>query len=146
MAAGTAALHTNLESALISLFQRAVSRGVVSEGVPRFGGRRILTLSFRPPPAEGKAGVALRRSVCERALVDCVAANEVPHAGLLAARLVRREPAAAQAAETGRAGLRALLPDLAEAVAALWRDGLVLPQEGYGTQALAANPAPALRA
>ncbi len=62
----------------VGLFQRAVNRGVVPDSVPRFGGRRILTMSFRPPAADGEAGAALRRNVCERALIDYVAAGEVP--------------------------------------------------------------------
>lgn len=72
-----------------------------------------------------------------------------PHRGLYnalaAARVVRREPTAVHAAASRFAELKNLLPEVAEAVAVLWRDGLVLPQEGCGTQALVDNPAPALR-
>lgn len=70
----------------------------------------------------------------------------VPHRGLyralLAARLARRDDAAA--AGTARAGdLERFLPDLADAVLDLWTQGLVLPQEGFGTRALSEDPGPA---
>lgn len=77
--------------AAVGLFQRAVNRGVVPDGVPRFGGKRILTMGFRPPAATGEAGVALRRNLCERALVDFVASGEVPRTDhAMAALLLER--------------------------------------------------------
>ncbi|MCW2241763.1 hypothetical protein [Azospirillum canadense] len=77
--------------AAVGLFQRAVNRGVVPDGVPRFGGKRILTMAFRPPSASGEAGVALRRNLCERALVDFVASGEVPRTDhAMAALLLER--------------------------------------------------------
>lgn len=83
--------------AAISLFQRAVSRGVVPAQVPRFGGRRILAMSFRPPSAEGESGVALRRHLCQQMLIDYVAADEVPQTDhAMAAALVERYARAVQ--------------------------------------------------
>lgn len=81
----------------IGLFQRAVSRGVVPDQVPRFGGKRILAMTFRPPSAESDAGVALRRSVCQQMLIDYVAANEVPQTDhAMAAALLERYARTAQ--------------------------------------------------
>jgi hypothetical protein len=65
------------------------------------------------------------------------------YAALMARRMVRHEPGASVLADRCSAALRAHLPDLAEAVLALWRDGMVLPQEGYGAQALVDDPGPA---
>jgi len=75
----------------VSLFRRAVERGVVPAEVPRFGGKRILTMTFRPPPADAEGSVALRRNLCERVLIDYVAANEVPQTDhAMAAALLER--------------------------------------------------------
>jgi Uncharacterized protein conserved in bacteria C-term(DUF2220) len=71
----------------------------------------------------------------------------LPHRALYTAlarqRMTRREPTATLARDRSVADLHALLPQLAELVTALWRDGMVLPQEGYGLQALIDDPAPA---
>lgn len=92
--------------AAISLFQRAVSRGVVPEQVPRFGGRRILAMSFRPPSAEGESGVALRRHLCQQMLIDYVAANEVPQTDhAMAAALLERYARAVQMKSTDEPAL-----------------------------------------
>lgn len=75
----------------VNLFQRAINRGVVPDHVPRFGGRRILAMAFRPPSTEGEAAVAVRRSLCEGILLDYVAANEVPQTDhAMAAALLER--------------------------------------------------------
>ena len=70
-----------------------------------------------------------------------------PHRGLYAAlatrRLVRPEPGAKLMAGRCSADLRACLPELADSTLALWSEGMVLPQEGYGLQALLEDPAPA---
>jgi hypothetical protein len=75
------------------------------------------------------------------------AADLLPHRGLYAAlvtrRIVRRDPAASLVADRHATDLCALLPDLGNDVLALWREGAVLPQEGFGTQALTDDPAAA---
>ncbi len=92
--------------AAIGLFQRAVNRGVVPEQVPRFGGRRILTMSFRPPSAESESGVALRRHLCQQMLIDYVAANEVPQTDhAMAGALVERYARAVQMKSTDEPAL-----------------------------------------
>lgn len=72
-----------------------------------------------------------------------------PHRGLYAAlvvrRRVRRAPEAAAQADRVEAALCACLPELAGTLLSLWREGLVLPQEGYGFQALTEDPEPAAR-
>lgn len=73
----------------------------------------------------------------------------VPHRGLYAAllrrRMVRRLPEVVPLAGREETELVACLPELAEAVLALWREGMVLPQEGYGYQALLEDASPALQ-
>ncbi len=70
-----------------------------------------------------------------------------PHRGLYAAltsrRLVRRDHSARLAIGDRRGPLHAVLPEIADAVAALWSDGMVLPQEGFGSEALLDDPAAA---
>ena len=71
----------------------------------------------------------------------------LPHRGLYTAlvngRMVRRESGVRPIADRSAADLRACLPELADGVLALWREGIVLPQEGYGIQCLIDDPTPA---
>ncbi len=73
----------------------------------------------------------------------------VPHRGLYAALVarqrVRRAPEAAVQADRAESALRTCLPELVDSLLSLWRQGLVLPQEGYGYQALIEDPEPATR-
>jgi hypothetical protein len=74
------------------------------------------------------------------------AGDLLPHHGLyraLMARAVTRNEPAARLRTDRAAELRRLLPELADAVLRLWQEGKVLPQEGYGTQALIDDPRPA---
>lgn len=70
-----------------------------------------------------------------------------PHRGLYTAltarRMIRHEPGLMNIPDRCADQLRSLLPDLAATILGLWRDELVLPQEGYGLQALLADPQPA---
>lgn len=81
------------------------------------------------------------------AVIRARGSDLVPHRGLYAAlvtrRRVRRAPEAAAQSDRAEATLRACLPELADTVLSLWREGLVLPQEGYGYQALMEDPEPA---
>ena len=71
----------------------------------------------------------------------------LPHRGLYTAlvngRMVRHESGVRRIADRSAADLRACLPELADGVLALWREGIVLPQEGYGIQCLIDDPTPA---
>lgn len=71
-----------------------------------------------------------------------------PHRGLYAALtargMVRRDPGLTNIPDSFGDDLRNLLPEVAATVLDLWRKGLVLPQEGYGTQALLTDPQSAL--